>query len=109
MDLQLTDDPIWLYFDSHHKQIIDEMNRAYQAAVRSIEGMTQRANVSHKVSHIHDTAIIQKTNPDASDPVALTASLAAQLQTAILGLEAKESDAAVGTHSLLLRPKRVEP
>lgn len=108
MELQLNDDPIWLYFDSHHKQIIDQMNQAYDTAVRSIEGMTQRANISHIVSHIHETAIIQKTNPDASDPAALTASLAAQLQTAILGLEAKESDAAVGAQLFLLRPKRVE-
>lgn len=77
MELQLNDDPVWLYFDSHHKQIMDQMNQAYQAAVRSIE------------------AIIQKTNPDASDSAALTASLAAQSQTAVLGLEAKESDAAV--------------
>ena len=59
-------------------------------------------------SHIHETAIIQKTSPDASDPAALTASLAAQLQTAILGLEAKESEAAVGAHFFLLRPKRVD-
>ena len=51
MELQLNDDPVWLYFDSHHKQIIDQMNQAYQAAVRSIEGMKQRANVSDILSH----------------------------------------------------------
>lgn len=55
MELQLNDDPVWLYFDSHHKQIIDQMNSAYQAAVRSIEGKTQRANISHKVSDTWDS------------------------------------------------------
>ncbi|TEB31864.1 hypothetical protein FA13DRAFT_1754665 [Coprinellus micaceus] len=37
LELQSTDEPVWTYFDSHHKHIIDEMNNAYSAGKSSTE------------------------------------------------------------------------
>ncbi|KAF6747156.1 exocyst complex component Sec5-domain-containing protein [Ephemerocybe angulata] len=37
LELQSTDEPVWTYFDSHHRHIIDEMNKAYSTAMSSIE------------------------------------------------------------------------
>jgi exocyst complex component 2 len=36
LDLQPSDDPIWTFFDSQHKHILAQMNKAYQAAVAAI-------------------------------------------------------------------------
>ncbi|KAG2003313.1 hypothetical protein CC2G_003924 [Coprinopsis cinerea AmutBmut pab1-1] len=77
LELQSTDEPVWTYFDSHHKHIIDEMNKAYRSSVNAIEGALKKANTEY------------------TDPTSLNASLAEQLQTAILQLEAKQSEVIV--------------
>ncbi|RXW20181.1 hypothetical protein EST38_g5679 [Candolleomyces aberdarensis] len=74
LELQSTDEPVWTYFDSHHKHIIDEMNKSYSTALTSIEGN------------------LKKSEAEFSDPAAVTTSLAEQLQTSILQLEAKQSE-----------------
>ncbi|TFK20519.1 hypothetical protein FA15DRAFT_673418 [Coprinopsis marcescibilis] len=77
LELQSTDEPVWTYFDSHHKHIMEEMSKAYRSAVNTVEGT------------------LKKVSADFSDPASLTSSLAEQLQSAILQLEATQSEAAV--------------
>ncbi|KAF5336401.1 hypothetical protein D9611_006533 [Ephemerocybe angulata] len=77
LELQSTDEPVWTYFDSHHRHIIDEMNKTYSTAMSSIE------------------VNLKKSEADLSDPTAVTNSLSEQLQTAILQLETKQPDIAI--------------
>lgn len=72
LELQSTDEPVWTYFDSHHKHIIDEMNKAYRSSVLVIEGILRKANNSAF---------------NATD------ALPEQLQNAIIQLEANQSEA----------------
>ena len=37
MDLQGTEDPIWIYFDHQHQYILDQINKAFKSAVAHIE------------------------------------------------------------------------
>ncbi|CAA7268370.1 unnamed protein product [Cyclocybe aegerita] len=77
LELQSNDDPVWTYFDSHHKHIMNAMSTAYRSSVRAIE------------------AAIQKTGIDTTDPDTLTDTLKAQIQAAIVDLEAKKPDGVI--------------
>ncbi|KAG7097587.1 hypothetical protein E1B28_004924 [Marasmius oreades] len=77
LELSSSDDPVWTYFDSQHKHILDQMNKAYRSSVATV-------NVAR-----------EKTVPDISDPDSLTAMLANQLQIAVTAVEAKQSDAVI--------------
>ncbi|KAF8970220.1 exocyst complex component Sec5-domain-containing protein [Flammula alnicola] len=75
LELQSNDDPVWTYFDSHHKHILDRMNKAYRSSVGAIEGAPEGASTT------------------ASD--ALAASLQAQLQTTITDLDGQKADVVI--------------
>jgi len=45
LDLQSNDDPVWTYFDTHHKHILDAMNKTYRSSVGSVEG--EPSGLSH--------------------------------------------------------------
>ncbi|KAL0576081.1 Exocyst complex component S5 [Marasmius crinis-equi] len=77
LELSSNDDPIWTYFDSQHKHIMDQMNKAYRSS-------TVAVNVAR-----------EKTAAELPGPDSLTAMLANQLQIAIAAVEAKQTDAAV--------------
>lgn len=47
MELQSNDDPVWMYFDNHHKFILDQMNTSYRSSVASIEGAPELGIISH--------------------------------------------------------------
>ncbi|KAF8222395.1 hypothetical protein L208DRAFT_1413490 [Tricholoma matsutake] len=76
LDLQPTDDPIWTFFDSQHKHILEQMNKGYQAAVAAISSSVE-------------TSYLDKA------PEATRTLLALELQNAILALETKQSDAII--------------
>ncbi|KAF7323903.1 Exocyst complex component SEC5 [Mycena kentingensis (nom. inval.)] len=76
MDLQLSDDPVWTYFDSQHAYIMKQMNSAYKSSIVAIRSALEKSQ----------TPI---TNPDS-----LTSVLAAQLQVAIAALDKKQSESA---------------
>ncbi|KAJ3517910.1 hypothetical protein NLJ89_g205 [Agrocybe chaxingu] len=76
LELQSNDDPVWTYFDSHHKHILNAMSTAYRSSVRAIEA-------------------IQKASIDTTDPDTLADSLKAQIQAAIVDLEAKKVDGVI--------------
>jgi hypothetical protein len=38
LELGVADDPVWTYFDSQHKYIMNQMNISYKSAVGSIRG-----------------------------------------------------------------------
>ncbi|KAH6909641.1 exocyst complex component Sec5-domain-containing protein [Coprinopsis sp. MPI-PUGE-AT-0042] len=74
LELQSTDEPVWTYFDSHHKHIIDEMNKTYRSSVLVIEGVLRKANAGSSNA---------------------TEALAEQLHNAMIQLEAKQSEVAI--------------
>ncbi|KAF8999104.1 exocyst complex component sec5 [Cyathus striatus] len=77
IELQSSDDPVWTYFDSQHKHILDQMNSTYRTAVVAVE------------------ATIQKSSADATDSDSLTVILAKQLQATVVALETKQLDAVI--------------
>ncbi|KAG1721393.1 exocyst complex component Sec5-domain-containing protein [Suillus paluster] len=77
LELNTPEDPIWTYFDSQHKYIMDRMSAAYRTGVSNIDGIKSR------------------TTPDLSPPHALRQILGAQLQVCIVALESKASEAVI--------------
>jgi len=49
-ELQLSDDPVWMYFDSHHKHILDQITNVYQSSVGTIEGKPEGESFSHSAN-----------------------------------------------------------
>ncbi|KAG2139268.1 exocyst complex component Sec5-domain-containing protein [Suillus clintonianus] len=77
LELNVPEDPIWTYFDSQHKHIMDRMSAAYRTGVSNIDATKSR------------------TAPDLSSPNALRQILGAQLQVCIVALESKTPDAVI--------------
>ncbi|KAJ8087260.1 Exocyst complex component S5 [Marasmius tenuissimus] len=77
LELSSNDDPIWTYFDSQHKHIMDQMNKAYRSA-------TVTVNVAR-----------EKTMVESPQHDSLTTMLANQLQIALAAVDAKQSDAVI--------------
>lgn len=75
LELQGNDEPLWTYFDSQHKQIMEQMNKAYQNAKLTVQ------------------AELDRTRTEDSE---LTTLLAIQLRAAVLGLENKQPEANLG-------------
>jgi exocyst complex component 2 len=46
-ELQSSDEPVWMYFDSHHKHILDQMTNVYQFSMATIEGKPEGESFSH--------------------------------------------------------------
>ncbi|KAF8157048.1 exocyst complex component sec5 [Crassisporium funariophilum] len=76
LELQSNDDPVWMYFDSHHTQIMNTMSQTYRSSVQVIDGILRTAD--------------QLPKTELSE-----GSLETQLQTAISLLEAKQADVIV--------------
>ena len=49
-ELQSSDDPVWMYFDSHHKHILDQITNVYQSSVSTIEGKPEEESFSHSAN-----------------------------------------------------------
>ncbi|KJA16657.1 hypothetical protein HYPSUDRAFT_47148 [Hypholoma sublateritium FD-334 SS-4] len=77
VELQSNDDPVWTYFDNHHRNILDRMNKVYRASVSAIEANTQKSK--------EDTTVSE----------ALSGSLQMQLCAAIADLEEQKADAVI--------------
>lgn len=45
-ELQSTEDPVWTYFDSHHKHILDQMTKVYQSSVGTVEATKKKTNAN---------------------------------------------------------------
>ncbi|EGO29432.1 hypothetical protein SERLADRAFT_445247 [Serpula lacrymans var. lacrymans S7.9] len=74
LELNTTEDPVWTYFDSQHKYIVDQMNKTYHSAT----------------SHIQ--ALQDQSTPDITSPGALGTVLATQLQACFIALESKQPE-----------------
>ncbi|KAH9849599.1 exocyst complex component Sec5-domain-containing protein [Lenzites betulinus] len=72
-----SDDPAWSYFDAQHKHIMQNMRDAYTTAVKTIQGLNDKAPTY------------------SSDHMALNRELASQLQACVHAVESKQSDAAI--------------
>lgn len=77
LELNVPEDPIWTYFDSQHKRIMDRMSAAYRSGVSKIDATKSR------------------TAPELSSPNALRQILGAQLQVCIVALESKAPEAVI--------------
>ncbi|KAG1759151.1 exocyst complex component Sec5-domain-containing protein [Suillus occidentalis] len=82
LELNVPEDPIWTYFDSQHKRIMDRMSTAYRTGVSNIDGAFLSPTKS-------------RTTPDLSSPNALRQILAAQLQVCIVALESKTPETVI--------------
>ncbi|KNZ82265.1 Exocyst complex component 2 [Termitomyces sp. J132] len=80
LDLPVGEDPIWIYFDSQHKHILEEMKKANRSATAMIQ------------------SAIEKTTLE-DEPGSLTLYIAGQLQTAMIALEAKQADSIIARSS----------
>ncbi|KAJ7599226.1 exocyst complex component sec5 [Mycena floridula] len=77
LELPINEDPVWTFFDSQHKHILDQMNKAYRSSVSAI--------------HV----ALQKSATDTTDPNALVDLLSTQLATALAGVESKQLDSII--------------
>ncbi|KAG2066032.1 hypothetical protein BDR04DRAFT_1082425 [Suillus decipiens] len=77
LELNVPEDPIWTYFDSQHKRIMDRMNVTYRSGVSNIDATKSR------------------TAPELSSPNALRQILSAQLQVCTVALESKAPEAVI--------------
>ncbi|KIL63509.1 hypothetical protein M378DRAFT_164391 [Amanita muscaria Koide BX008] len=77
IDLQANEDPVWIYFDSQHKHILDQMNNAYKSAIAHVESVTE------------------KLAEGSSTFAEGERSKAKELQAAIRALEAKNADVVI--------------
>ncbi|KAG6916419.1 hypothetical protein DXG01_006823 [Tephrocybe rancida] len=80
LDLQSGDDPLWTYFDSQHKHILDEMKKTHRSATALIQSTIEKTSVEN-------------------EPGKLTLHLAGQLQTAVTALEAKQAESIIARSS----------
>ncbi|KAG6861289.1 hypothetical protein C0995_001843 [Termitomyces sp. Mi166 len=80
LDLPAGDDPVWIYFDSQHKHILEEMKKTYRSATAVIQ------------------STIEKTSLEG-EPGSLTSHIAGQLQTAMIALEAKQAESIIARSS----------
>ena len=90
-----------MYFDNHHKFILDQMNTSYRSSVAAIEGAPELGIISHL--YLPKTATIRRTS-EMSDSGTVSDDLAlSELQTAFANLEAKQAEVIIGLQSLLDR------
>ncbi|KAG6827599.1 hypothetical protein H0H92_011172 [Tricholoma furcatifolium] len=80
LDMQAGDDPIWMYFDSQHKHILEAMRKSHHAATAVIQ------------------LTIEKTSMEG-EAGSLTLHIAGQLQTAMVALEAKQAESVIARSS----------
>ncbi|KIK44226.1 hypothetical protein CY34DRAFT_11230 [Suillus luteus UH-Slu-Lm8-n1] len=83
LELNVPEDPIWTYFDSQHKRIMDRMSAAYRTGVSNTDG----AFLSRSTK--------SRTTPELSSPNALRQILTAQLQVCIVALDSKAPEAVI--------------
>ncbi|KAJ3907477.1 exocyst complex component sec5 [Lentinula edodes] len=76
IELPLTEDPAWIYFDSQHKHILEQMNKTFRISTAAV------------------TAALEKSALDNAGD-SLTDSLITQLRQSISALEAKQPDAVI--------------
>ncbi|KAF8828192.1 hypothetical protein HHX47_DHR4000567 [Lentinula edodes] len=76
IELPLTEDPAWTYFDSQHKHILEQMNKTFRISTAAV------------------TAALEKSALDNAGD-SLTDSLVTQLRQSISALEAKQPDAVI--------------
>ncbi|KAJ8454858.1 hypothetical protein ONZ45_g19143 [Pleurotus djamor] len=81
MELQNSDDPVWTFFDSQHKLIMDQMNANYQTSMSNIKALLGAVPSDNLVS-------------DAD-----TARLAVELKACISALSSKTPDSVIGKAS----------
>ncbi|KAF8634820.1 hypothetical protein AX17_004072 [Amanita inopinata Kibby_2008] len=74
MELQANDDPVWVYFDSQHRYILEQMNKAFHTAMSTIETTAEQ---NTKESSTSDDAVVQR---------------AKELHAAMLAVEVKSAD-----------------
>lgn len=103
LELQSNDDPVWMYFDNHHKYILDQMNTSYRSSVAALEGAPKLGIIS--ISTYPKIVTIRRTS-EMSDSTTVSDDLAlSELQTAFANLEAKQAEVIIGLQSRLDRPK----
>ncbi|KAI0360481.1 hypothetical protein OH77DRAFT_1445304 [Trametes cingulata] len=73
-EFNISDDPAWTYFDAQHKHIVQNMREAYGVAVKTIQGLIDKAPVS------------------GPDNASLNRELASQLQVCVQALEIKQPE-----------------
>ncbi|KAG6888464.1 hypothetical protein C0992_008432 [Termitomyces sp. T32_za158] len=83
LDLPAGDDPIWIYFDSQHKHILEAMKKTYLFGTAVIQFSD------------YATAAIETTALE-NEPGILASQIAGQLQTAMIALEGKQTESIVG-------------
>ncbi|PPQ75995.1 hypothetical protein CVT26_005947, partial [Gymnopilus dilepis] len=98
-ELQSNDDPIWTYFDTHHKHILDAMNKSYRSSVNVVQGEPHGERNCHIRKLTSYLAKILKTATDAPDSDNLAESLQAQLSAMVADLVAQKPDNVIANSS----------
>lgn len=99
-ELQSNDDPVWIYFDSHHKHILDQMTNVYQSSVGIIEGK-RKLFPSNNARLTVKIATRKKTNTGTSDKSDELADTPRKyLQTVVVELEGQKREIIFGEELL---------
>jgi exocyst complex component 2 len=78
LELSTSDEPVWTYFDSQHKHILSQMDKAYK---KSLSGVKE--------------ALDKNTGDTSMDGLQHT--ILSELNVAVSAIEAKQSDALIGS------------
>ena len=97
MELSPSEEPIWTYFDAHHRYILNQMKETYAAAVVVVKGATVLHALYHDFLLTHSLlAAHEKATEETSPKDVLTQTLASQLRTCLCALESKQADTVIG-------------
>jgi exocyst complex component 2 len=96
LELNVVDDPVWIYFDSQHKHILNFMRSSHERFIELVNG---RFNLA---SSLQDYGVVHSFDcPDAQErlPIRINdpAYGAAQLQPCVAALETKQAESIIGT------------
>lgn len=102
LELDTSDDPVWTYFDSQHKHIMDSMKRTFRITSDAVQSEHLRCHVDILVL-MRDECSAKKDRVELamSGSEASKLLLAGQLQTCVAALKSNQPDSVIGEHSCL--------
>lgn len=77
LELSSSDEPVWTYFDSQHKHILDQMEKAYHTSLNTVKDSLSK-------------------NSHGSSPDSLKNTLMSELYFSVAAVESKQADTIIG-------------
>ncbi|KAF8318792.1 hypothetical protein DL93DRAFT_2054306 [Clavulina sp. PMI_390] len=95
LEMNVTDDPVWVYFDSQHKYILSHLRKIYEDSAKAIEGARARIRASPPthVQKVEDLRTCIEAIDSPAPETIITKALGADVWTATVTLARNLSEA----------------